>query len=228
MDELRPYVEYHGNILVKNAINSHATGLKVQFRLRDEDDLEVFKGITKRRKGHAGQIYRMNYKPVGVDDWGITDVWFLGATWSHNNGGIVAFQLPDVTEWQHFRDWPGMSEGKNTEAQELEVILFRVGDDGELLNVQQRDRIEKIEKMKGGPQSIRCARLLTDPEFKRYAGLMHNKDRNLPPSDQFIEDWVKKQSGDIRSKKELDHSSIALSCFNERIMKPFNRWRGEQ
>lgn len=227
MNKLEPYVEYHGNILLKNAINSHSTGLKVQFRLRDEDDLEVFKGITKRRKGKSGQIYRMNYRDIAADKWGVIDVWFLGATWSHNNGGIVAFQMSDVTEWQDFRNWPALSEGKNTEAQELEVILFRVSDSGELMNIAQRDKVERIEKMKGGPQSIRAARLLSDPEFILFCAVKFNRDRNLPVSEKFMNEFICRAS-EIESKKELDNDAVALDNFNERVMSPFNRWRAEQ
>lgn len=226
MNKLEPYVEYHGNMLLKNAINSHGTGLKVQFRLREEDDLEIFKGVTKRRKGKAGQVYRMNYKSVGEEHWGVTDIWFLGATWSHNNGAIVAFQLPDVTEWQHFRDWPALSEGKHVEAQEIEVILFMVGDNGELVNVQQRERIEKLHNMKGGPQSIRAARVCSSDEFQQWMALTINDDKNLLLSEQFIEKWIKDVC-QIKSRKELDHDSDALDRFNSLVMSPFNRWRGQ-
>lgn len=226
MDELRPYVEFHGNMFVKNAINSHSTGLKVQFRLRNEDDLEIFKGVTKRRKGKAGQVYRMHYKAVGAENWKVADCWFLGATWSHNNGAVVAFMLSDVTEWQDFRDWPGLGDGAGTEAQEIELLLFRVGDNGELVNIRQRNRIETINEMKGGPQSIRAARMIADPEFKRYMAALINNDENLPVSDKFINDWVCKRCR-ITSKKELDHDGDKLARFNQMVSGPFIRWSSD-
>ncbi len=226
MNKLEPYVEYHGWVLLKNSTDSHSTGLKSQFRLRNEDDLDVFKGITKRRKGHAGQIYRMHFRPINEKDFRITDVFFLGATWSHNNGTVVAFAFTDKQEWQDFRDWPALSEGKDVEAQEIEIVLFRVGDNGELVNIQQRDRIEAIEDMKGGPQSIRCARLLTDPEFVRYYASLSEEQDTHPDFERNAKLWINEQCG-IRSRKELDHDSCALDRFNALVMSPFNRWRGE-
>jgi hypothetical protein len=225
MNKLEPYVEYHGFVLLKNSVDSHSTGLKSQFRLRNEDDLDVFKGITKRRKGHAGQIYRMHFRPITDEEFRITDVFFLGATWSHTNGTVVAFEFCAKQEWQEFREWPALSQGKDVEAQEIEIVLFKVGDNGELINLAQRDRIEAINEMKGGAQSIRCARLTTDGEFKHWVALMVNKDRNMMVSDEFLAQWVKDRCG-IKSRKELDNDPKALENFNVLIMSPFNRWRG--
>ena len=141
MNPLDPYVEYHGFVLLKNAVDSHSTGLKSQFRLRDEDDLDVFKSVTKRRKGKAGQIYRMHFRPIEKKDFCVADIFFLGATWSHTNGTVVAFEFSGKEDWQQFRDWPALAEGKDVEAKEIEILLFRVGDDGELVNLEQRNKI---------------------------------------------------------------------------------------
>jgi len=222
MDNLEPYVEYHGNVLLKNAIDSHSTGLKAQFRLRDDDDLDTFKKITKRRKGRAGQIYRMHFKPILDEVWLIADIFFLGATWSHNNGAIVAFEFSAKEEWQDFRDWPAIAEGKHVEAKEIEIILFQVNEAGELVNKQQRDRMEIARTMKGGPQSIRAARLSTDREFLSFMCQYKN-----PCDSKFAEQWIK-TTCNIESRKELDHDADALDKFNKLVMKPFNRWRGDR
>jgi len=218
MNPLEPYVEYHGFVLLKNAIDSHSTGLKSQFKLQEEDDLDKFKAITKRRKGHAGQIYRMHFRPMGEEDFHVADIFFLGANWSHSNGTTVAFEFSGKEEWQEFRDWPSIADCKVEGAKEIEILLFRVGDDGELLNIQQRDAIERINNMKGGPQSIRCARLLRDPEFLQWI----KAERSWLKSPG---DFIKETVG-IKSKKELDNDRAALNRFNELVMSPFNRWRG--
>jgi hypothetical protein len=221
MDSLEPYVEYHGFVLLKNATDSHSTGLKSQFRLRNDDDLDVFKSITKRRKGHAGQIYRMHFRPIEEEDFRVADIFFLGATWSHTNGTVVAFEFTGKEDWQQFREWPALSEGKQVEAKEIEILLFRVGENGELVNLAQRDRIEKIEQMKGGPQSIRCAKLLLDGEFMDYVCSLSVLET---VSEETAEAWIKKTIG-ISSRKELDNDESALNRFNKLVMSPFNRWR---
>jgi len=223
MNDLNPFVEYHGWVLLKNAIDSHSTGLKSQFRLVNDDDLDVFKTITKRRKGHAGQIYRMHFRPLGDEDFRVADIFFLGATWSHTNGTVVAFEFSGKEEWQEFRDWPAIANGKHVEAKEIEILLFRVGDNGELVNLEQRDKIEAVEDMKGGPQSIRAARLCNDNEFLVYlSGVCELKIEKMGP--KFASQWIKEQIG-ISSRKELDHSEAALNRFNKMIMTPFNDWR---
>jgi len=223
MNSLEPYVEYHGFAILKNAIDSHAAGNKVQFRLRDEDDLETFKGITKRRKGHAGQIYRMNYRPLSDSEFRVTDVFFLGVSWSHTNGTVVAFEYSDSECWKEFREWPAIMSGKDMEIdpQEVEIVLFKVGDNGELINLAQRNRIEAINKMKGGPQSIRAARLCTDAEFMDYLMESSLVESSSP---EMAEKYIKKTCV-IKSRKELDNDDVALERFNTFIMSPFNRWR---
>lgn len=223
MNKLKPYVEFHGFAILKNAVDSHSTGHKVQFRLRDDDDLEVFKGITKRRKGHAGQIYRMNYRPLSEKEYRVTDVFFLGVSWSHSNGTVVAFEFSDTEDWQEFRNWPALTQGKHVDPQEVEFVLFKVGDNGELVNLAQRDRIEAINKMKGGPQSIRCARLSTDGEFMDYLTSESLVESTSPAT---AEKYIKETCG-IKSRKELDNDDVALERFNREIMSPFNRWRAQ-
>ena len=220
MNNLEPYVEYHGWVTLKNAIDSHATGLKGQFRLNKEDDLDTFKSITKRRKGRAGQIYRMHFRPTGDEDFKIADIFFLGATWSHNSGTIVAFEFSEKSEWQEFRDWPGLAGGNKDDAKEIEIVLFRVTDDGKLMNIQQRDAIERIQIMKGGPQSIRAARLCKDGEFMDYLtseGLVEST------SPETAAKYVMEKCG-IGSRKELDHDPEALDRFNKLVMSPFIKW----
>lgn len=224
MNPLEPYVEYHGFVLLKNAIDSHSTGLKSQFKLQREDDLNKFKAITKRRKGHAGQIYRMFFRPVGDEDFKVADIFFLGATWSHSNGCTVAFSFSEKQEWQEFRDWPAIAGSGEDLAKEIEITLFRVGDNGEMMNLQQREAIERINRMKGGPQSIRCARLTSDNEFLAF---MTSQVGINPCSSARAGKWILETVG-IKSKKELDHDPAALRRFEQLVMSPFNRWRGDK
>jgi len=219
MNPNEPYVEYQGFVLLKNSIDSHSTGLKSQFKLQNEDDLNKFKSITKRRKGRAGQIYRMFFRPVGEEDFKVADVFFLGANWSHSNGCWIAFSFSEKQEWQEFRDWPGIADSGIDGAKEIEIILFRVADDGKLMNLHQRDAIERVNSMKGGPQSIRAARLSTDHEFQQW--LISDKEWK-GKADAFI----KKVVG-IKSRKELDNDPAALKRFEKLVMSPFNRWRGK-
>jgi hypothetical protein len=222
VNQLEPFVEYHGFALLKNAVDSHASGFKCHFKLQNEDHLNKFKAITKRRKGHAGQIYRMQYRPVGDKQFEDVDVFFIGANWSHTNGCTVTFAFQGQEDWQQFRDWPAISDHKDFPegAKEVEIVLFRVSEKGEVVNIHQRDAVERINKMKGGPQSIRCARLCTDPEFVQWFSNIASKSGKKKPND-----WIKETIG-IKSRKELDHDPAALSRFEKLVMSPFNRWRG--
>lgn len=224
MNDLEVYVEYHGWVFLKNAIDSHVTGLKVQYRLRDDNDLDIFKKVTKRRKGHAGQIYRMHYKPMGEDSWEIMDVWFLGVSWSHTNGATVAFELQEKCHWDAMREWPAIGEGKDVIPKEIEILLFRIGDDGEMINLKQRDHIEAVNELKGGPQSIRAARLSADNEFRAY--VTAQVESLIIVSSEVAAAWMKKIVG-YESRKQLDHNKDLLEKFEKGVMSPFNRWRWE-
>jgi hypothetical protein len=163
----------------------------------------------------------MHYRPLGEQDFCVTDVFFLGVSWSHTNGTIVAFEFSDKDRWQEFRDWPAIMQGKDTKPQEVEILLFRVGDDGQLVNLAQRNFIERVNNMKGGPQSIRCAKLCVDGEFMDYLTSESLVESTSPAT---AEKYIKETCG-IKSRKELDHDDDALERFNKQIMSPFNRWR---
>ena len=222
MNELEPYVEYHGNAYVRNAIDSHATGLKIQLKLRFEDGLDVFKGIVKRRKGKAGQIYRIHFRPIETTDFYVADVWFLGASWSHVNGTTIAFRLSDPDDWKIFRAWPALSEGKEVVAQEIEFLLFRVGDDGELVNIKQRDKIEQIEKAakdrKGGPLSRRAGILCGEDDFLDWIRENHSRFDYLPHG---ARDYIYIRCG-VKSRADLDHEVEAGEKFKA-LMSEYNR-----
>ena len=220
---MAPYVEYHGFAYLKNAVDSHSTGLKIQLRLKEEDDLDVFKKITKRRKGKAGVIYRIHYREVGTEDFRVGDVWFLGVSWSHTNGCTVAFEISEKETWEWFRDRPA-TDGKSDSPLEIEFLLFRVNDDGELMNIRQRDMVERAETLKGkkgGPQSIRAARLCNHTDFINWL----IKTERMAPGDYTpaqIADWMRKEL-DIVSRVELDHDEQARSRFEE-MHSEFIRW----
>ena len=76
--------------------------------------------------------------------------------------------------------------------------------------------------MKGGPQSIRAARLSGDHEFLMF---LASESGTNPVNSEFAENWIKETVG-IKSRVELDHDEAALNRFNKLVMSPFNRWRG--
>ena len=216
-ESLAPYVEYHGNAYVRNAIDSHATGLKVQFRLRFEDGLDTFKAMTKKKKGKAGQIFHVHYRPVEETEYRVAEVWLLGVTWSHTHGTTVAFGFNDKDEWQSFRDWPAIAQGKEIEPQEVEFLLYRVGADGKLVNIEQRDKIEAIESTakarKGGPLSKRAAQLCNDDAFLDYI-------RETDPRFDYVPNGARNYIYlicSVDSRAELDHVAPAAEAFKKML-----------
>lgn len=234
MSDLEPYVAYHGWCKLKNAIDSHATGFKIQLRLNEENDYKLFKDVTKRRKGKAGHLYQMQWRVDGDGNKSFTsmDVWFLGWTVSHSNGAVVAFQIEDHSKWHFFREMLAIDAHDENPAS-LEILLFELDQEGKPINQKQRARLEMLHRKrkfpKGGVQSKRAARLGQNPDFLMYLATEMGKHAPTggPLSANDVAVYIY-ECASIDSRAQLDHDEEALARFETNVMSPFNRWRGQQ
>ena len=160
------YVAYHGFAFLKGATDSHKTGLQIQLRLEHEKDYRVFKDFKKHRKGKAGSgLYRALTKAEGKHEWyGPVDLKFLRWTVSSANGAVITFEMDDYDEWRKMRNGPAIDAGyEESTLDRVELMLLELDQEGKPVNVEQRAKLEKMARKrkwpKGGPQSIRAARL---------------------------------------------------------------------
>jgi len=227
------YIAYHGNIFLKNVMDSHKTGLRVQLMLEREDDYVVFKTFKKLRKGKAGTgLYRAFSRWTDIPDrpwYGPVDLRFVSWNLSSSNGAVITFELDSQEEWNRMRQSKAVDAGYGIEElNPIEFILVELDQEGNPVNVTQRAKIEAYERKKkwpkGGPQSKRAARLCNEIEFiawvaqqipdKHYAGSI--------TTGADAADWVRKTAG-LDSRAQLDHDPLALARFEDRVMKPFLR-----
>jgi hypothetical protein len=217
------YVSYHGWVLLKNAINSHQFGLRVQFALTHEDDFKVFKDFTKHRKNRAGSgAYRIYLRPDD-DVWGEPmDMLFITWSLSPTNGAAVTFEMSSMKDWEKLRGLPALSA--KDEPEKLEIMALELDDNGVPINIGQRAKLEKMAAIKkwgkGGPQSKRAARLCGHTDFVGWAVSCGSVPYNPTPED--IAEWMRTKC-EIDTRAQLDHDPAALQRFEDRIMSPFLR-----
>lgn len=222
------YVAYHGWAWLKDAINSHAYGLRVKLKLCEEEDLREFKVLKKRRKNRAGSgTYRFMTRKEGNESWyGPVDMMFV--TWSHSisNGVVVTFEIEDHSEWLRMRAAPALDAGyEEHQLDKIEFIMLELDDNGQPINVEQRAKMEQMAAKrkwpKGGVHSKRAARLCQDHEFVRWVTQKMGVNGNgITPAD--IAEWMRQECA-IDSRAQLDHDPAALERYEARIHRPFLR-----
>lgn len=217
------YVAYHGTMFLKGAMDSHRTGMQVQFRLELEQDYTVFKDFSRKKKNKAGSgLYRCFFRSPDSESWGEQswDLWFLRYNVG-NHGADVTFEVADPSFWNLLRSMPAIDDG--SEPPGMYVVMAQIGEDGKPVNIAARARLErarlKSKWKKGGPRSKHAARLCQDPDFAHYVML---KLKRQSISEEEVAEWVRKECG-IDSRAQLDHDPQALERFEERVMSPYLR-----
>ena len=208
------HVAYHGRFALYNAESSHARGYRVQFRLRSEDDYKVFKGMTKRKKGRAGIVFRVSL--LGELPRMI-EAYFAGWSVTNSDGARVTFDLQTSEDFDFFRELPALCD--TTEGIEWEAVMVEVGDDGQAVDQKRR---EQVESMKGGVQCKRAALLCTDRNFRLWCGTQKMTLGRAATQDeaaQMIRDVCR-----IASRAELDHDDSAAERFRRWITLPYAKW----
>jgi len=222
------YVAYHGYAHLKGCMDSHKSGLVLQVRLTHEEDYKSFKEFRKHKKGKAGTgLYNCFTRPEDAENWyGPVQLKFIRWAISSANGAIVTFEMDDKTEWQRMRDAPAIDSGYEMhQLTKMEFMLVELDEEGKAVNVEQKAKLEKLalkrQWPKGGPQSIRAARLCNNLDFINWLGERGILDASrATPAD--VADWMRKEC-DIDSRAQLDHDPAALIRFEEKIHKPFIR-----
>ena len=226
---LEPYVAYHGNVFMKGCLDSHRTGMQIQFVLEHEEDYEVFKSFKKHRKGKGGTgLYNALSKGKGYDKWyGPIELRFLRWTISSANGAVITFQILDEKEWLRMRRKSrAIDEGYTLDQLDTtELMLIELDQEGKPIDVKQRAKLEKMALKrkwpKGGPRSKQAARLGHDDLFVDWVAELTGEpyDKVTP---EFIGVWMRKEC-DLDTRAQLDHDEAALQRFEDRIMSPFLR-----
>lgn len=220
------YIAYHGNIFLKGCIDSHKTGMRIQINLEREKDYVTFKSFNKLRKGKAGSgLYRVWSKMEGFDEWyGPVDLKFIRWNMSSANGAVITFYIDDPVEWKKMREGKAIDAGyRLDELNPIEMIIVELDNEGQPVNVKQRAKLEAYARKKkwgkGGPQSIRAARLCGDPAF--LAWLAQTTSRSYS-SVADIADWMRRTC-ELDTRAQLDHDPASLERFEARVARPFLR-----
>lgn len=221
------YVAFHGNVYLKNCIDSHKTGMRIQILLENEEDYKVFKSFKKHRKGKAGTgMYSGYSRHRGDENWfGPVELRFISWSMSSSNGAVVTFEIDDPDQWRQMRKGKAIDAGyRIDELEPVEFLMVELDQEGQAINIMQRAKIESYERKKqwpkGGPQSKRAARLGQDVDFINWLRQRKIIKGICKPAD--IADWIRKEA-DIDSRAQLDHDPAALERFEDRIVKPFLR-----
>lgn len=224
------YVAYHGTAYLKGVMDSHATGMRIQIVLSREEDYKAFKEFRKHRKGKAGSgLYNCLTKAPESDVWyGPVELKFLRWAISSVNGAVVTFQIDDEAEWRRMRGAQAIDQGYEIrQMKPMEFMLVELDNEGKPVNVKQRAKVEAMARKrkwpKGGPQSIRAARLCQDKDFRHWVNFEHNKLTNLadePPPVDDVAKWMRAIC-EIDTRAQLDHDPAALRRFEERIVRPY-------
>jgi len=220
------YVAFHGFVYLKGCSDTHKNGLQVQLLLDHEEDYKVFKDFRKHRKGKAGTgLYRALTRRGEGEWYGPVDLRFLRWTMSSMNGTVVTFEMDDPYEWRKMRDAPALDDGTQLEIMpKTEVMLIELDSEGKPLNVAQKAKVEKMALRhkwpKGGPQSIRAARLCNHTDFLGWLSQRGIIQGDVTPAE--VAEWMRKEC-EIDSRAQLDHDPAALERFEDRVSRPFLR-----
>lgn len=225
------YVAYFGKVYIKDALDSHKTGMRVKLMLEREEDYERFKSFKKRRKGKAGSGQYRVYMKSEHDEKFVAhhmDMLFIGWSMSSANGAVVTFQIEDAHHWGWFRKSRAIDGGYTPETLTGIVMMFvELDDNGIPVDVAAREKLEQMHAKKkwpkGGPQSIRAARLCNQTDFHSFLVQTKRMESGKDYSPAEVADWMRKEIG-IDSRAQLDHDEVALHRFEDRIHSPFIRW----
>lgn len=121
-------------VRLSDASSSHRSGYKATFDLEDDGDFQLFRDVTKRRKGHAGVRYQMFLVKEEVQFTMEFEVYFVGWTLSAR-GAKVKFELQSHEDFDTFRT---MEPGEDV----WTMLLVEIGDDEKPVDQAQRAFVE--------------------------------------------------------------------------------------
>jgi len=207
--KLDRYTAFYGTVFLDDAVDSVKAGLKVVYRLKQEQDYECFREVRKKTK-KVSTLYAMFYRTPGEQKWGISPVWFLGYSVSSTAGAKVRFEIsPDDKEkWQYFR-------GCEPDAVH-QLLLLELDDQSKYVDQAKREKLERAEgHLKGGKLARHAGRLCGDDHFIKWVGTMV---ADVTPA-QFIYNRCS-----INSRRYLDHNEDAAKRYHQFVRKPFSQW----
>lgn len=155
------------------------------------------------------------------------EVMLYGADWSHQAGHVAKFGFLDSDLEANPMAEHTIRRGKKAGTR-FHMILIEIADDDQVVNQEQRDRVETqtASTEKGKKDRIKTAGMLaTTPlfhEYLKYLGFV--KDTQ---SRQFQEDiaaeFIRREAG-IESRKELADNEAAWLRFISKVQRPYDEW----
>ncbi len=217
-------IAYQAVVTMARADWNDETGATVKFKLPMNDSSDrrnPFHNFTKRRKNKAGTIFHMAVAVVEGHDYGdsIFDAEVMLAGWndSQTSGHTVTFWLHLNDEKMH--PFEGISR-----SEELALVLAEMSDDGEVVDQEKREKVEKP----GQHLSVAVAMMCKNEGFWTFCSetYPHEWERHGGDLDpEFVcREIICHQLG-IHSRAELDKSSALAEIFHQSIRLPFVEWQ---
>jgi hypothetical protein len=215
---------FHGPVRLASWSESSSQEFRVKLELLDgREALEHFERATRRTKKRAGQRYRATWQSEAgeVVEGAPSEVWFLGADWSHQNGATIKFAVDE-------QDWIRAQRTVDVDANAPRwfIGLVQLDTDDKPINQAKAALVEWAEGLVGGPKSKAAARRCQESEFQAFVGqrLGLKKSATQDQADR----WIKQQVG-IHTKKLLDYADPTTQepyweRYERRVQSPFITW----
>lgn len=226
---MRARVGWKGELEFAGCTEDDRAGRTVKFRLvRRPEELassHPFATFTRRRGKMAGTIFEGSIFSVASPDAATYAGELMLINWSDGpQGATVSFLLDPDSERHPFLGYSRPS--KQEPGSRFMAVLLEKGDDGAVIDQEQRERAERVQKT-GKTQTLSnvAAMIIKNPRFHDF---LREKIEAVDWSQSRADKWLKGVLK-IDSKSALDDPKNAqvIAGFH-RIRKAFVTWQEEQ
>jgi hypothetical protein len=204
------------------------SGRTVDLRLVESpgpDQVHPFKKFTRKRGGHAGQLFKAS---IVATDTGVfvyqDDVMLAGWGESHDKGQWVRFWLDEEADRHPFA---GLSRRQTQElGQFLMVVLVAIDDEGKPVDLDMEDKLIAIATHPKRRSLAQDAHLIIyGVQFQQWLREKnpHTAHQERRWDGEDAKRWVKRFLG-IESLSDLDRNAYAAQRFHKEIRIPFSQW----
>lgn len=227
-------IAFRGEVELLQASWALDSGRTVEFRLIERpgaDRVNPFKQYTRRRNGHAGQLFYASMALVGAEStMYMDDVMLAGWGDSHDKGQWVKFWLDEEAERHPFA---GLTR-KTTASlgQMLIIALVLLDDEGKPIDPSVERTVEEASRPKSRSLSSQVHLMITGHLFVQY---MREKSvwaqKYVAAGNQLTPEVARqhvKAVLKIESLSDLDRFPDKAAQFHKDIRIPFSRWSGQE
>lgn len=227
-------IAFRGEVELLQASWSLDSGRTVEFRLIEGpgiDRVNPFKQYTRKRNGHAGQLFYGSMALVGSETtMYMDDVMLAGWGDSHDKGQWVKFWLDEVAERHPFA---GLTRRTTANlGQMLIVALVLLDDEGKPIDPNLERIVEEAVRPKSRSLSSQVHLMVTGHMFVQY---MREKSvwarKYIEAGNQLTPEVARqhvKAVLKIESLSDLDRFPDKAKRFHTEIRIPFAKWSGEE